>query len=75
MLTNVNSILNSLNIKYYEIFDCAIKSIITKSDLSEGEQDWQNRIIRELLSIRDRQLDIPLTYEEVCEFFDKTCTS
>ena len=75
MLTNVNSILNSLNVKYYEIFDCAIKSIITKFDLSEGEQDWQTIITRELLSIRDRQLDVPLTYEEVCEFLDETCTA
>ncbi len=75
MLTNVNSLINYLNVKYYEIYDCAIKSIITKFDLSKGEQDWQTRIIRELLSIRDRQLDVPLTYEEVCEFLDETCTS
>ncbi len=75
MLTNVNSILNSLNVKYYGIFDCAIKSITTKFDLSEGEQDWQTRITRELLSIRDRQLDVRLIYEEVCEFLDETCTS
>ncbi len=75
MLTNVNSVLNSLNVKYYEIFDCAAKSIITKFDLSEGEQDWQTRIIRELLIVRDRQLDVSLTYEEVCEFLDEICPS
>ncbi len=37
MLTNVNSILTSLNVKYYKIFDYAIKSIITKFDLRENK--------------------------------------
>ncbi len=74
MLTNVNSILKSFNIKYCEIFDCE-KIHYCKVRSVKGKTNWQSRITRELLSIRDRQTDVPLTFGEVCELLDETCIS
>ena len=68
MLSNVNSILQSSNIKYYEIFYCNINSLIGKVRCLEIDQNWHIEILKELLSIRDG-----LTHSDIREFLYDIC--
>ena len=73
MLSNVNSILQSSNIKYYEIFYCNINSLIGKVRCLEIDQNWHIEILKELLSILDGQIDCCLTNSDIPEFLDDIC--
>ena len=73
MLSNVNSILQSSNIKYYEIFYCNINSLIGKVRCLEIDQNWHMKILKELLNKCDGQTDCCLTHRDIREFHDDIC--
>ncbi len=54
MLFNVNSILQSTNIKHYEFF-CNINSVTGKVRCLGDDQNWHREIVKELLWILDGQ--------------------
>ena len=65
MLRNINIILQKANIKYGDLFH--INKNIVKSRLKEiaSQPDWRTNMVRELLDIRDNQLDCNLEQNEV----------
>ena len=64
MSTNINRIIHNYNIQYEDIFDlnkAQIKRIIKQV---HGEPDWRSNLVRELLDIRDGQVNCILTPSE-----------
>merc|ERR1711888_338982 len=56
MLTNVNTILQKAEIKYFDLFQLN-KFSLKKALQNRGPQpDWRSNIVRELMDIRDGQL-------------------
>ena len=74
MLRNVNIILQKANIKYGDLFH--INKNIVKNRLKErtSQPDWRTNIVRELLDIRDNQLDCNLEQNEVNELLKHLST-
>ena len=67
MLVNINTILDKYNIKYIDLFALnknEAKKII-KSSISEP--DWRCNSIKELLSLRENQIQCKLDQTEVNE--------
>ncbi len=73
MLSSMNSIQQSFNIKYYENFYCNINSVIGKLRCLENNKSWLTEILKELFSIRDGKIDCRLTHGEVCGFLEDIC--
>ena len=65
MLRNINTILQKANIKYEELFH--INKVMVKNRLKERatQPDWRTNIVKELLDIRDGQLNCGLDHNEV----------
>ena len=64
MSTNINRIIHNYNIQYDDIFDlnkAQIKRIIKQM---HGEPDWRSNLVKELLDIRDGQVNCILTLSE-----------
>ena len=65
MLRNINTILQKANIRYEELFH--INKVMVKNRLKERatQPDWRTNIVKELLDIRDGQLNCGLDHNEV----------
>ena len=64
MSININRIINNYNIQYDDIFDlnkAQVKRIIKQM---YGEPDWRSNLVKELLDIRDGQVNCILTLSE-----------
>ena len=73
MLTNVNSILNHFNIKYYELFNIRKKELKSRICKASNSAPWQIHLIKELLSVQDGQLQCNLAPGEVKMLLNEVC--
>ena len=74
MLQNINMILNEFSIKYCDLFDMnktKLKAIINKK---VGEPDWKCKSIKELLSLREKQISSELTPTEIVALLEYVST-
>ena len=65
MLRNVNIILQKANIKYGDLFDINKHIVNSRHKERASQPDWRTNIVRELLDIRDNQVDCNLEQNEV----------
>ena len=65
MLTNINTILNKYNLKYHDLFSINKAHIKKVIQTYNGEQDWRSSLVKELLSMRDKQCVSLLDHTEV----------
>ena len=70
MLTNLNKILDSFNLKYCDIFVMDKCQLIKHVNMRKNDPDWRVKTIKELLSIRDNQISCILEYSETQELID-----
>ena len=65
MLTNINTILQKADIKYFELFH--INKVDVRNVFREKatQPDWRTNIVKELLDIKDNQLSCGLAQNEV----------
>ena len=74
MLQNINMILNEFSIKYCDLFDInktKLKAIISKK---VGEPDWRCNSIKELLSLKEKQISSELTPTEIVSLLEYVST-
>ena len=70
MLTNLNKILNSFNLKYCDIFVMDKLQLKKHVQMRKDEPDWRVKTTKELLSIRDSQMTCILENNETQELLD-----
>ena len=74
MLTNVNSILNFLNIKHCDLLDLNKGKIKELFQSKTEAPDWRCALIQELLSIYDKQLFVDMDHLEVKQLLEYVST-
>ena len=65
MTTNINTILQYLNIRSSDLFNLTKSQIKLNFESKSDEIDWRCNFIRELLSIRENQLSVDLSKNEI----------
>ena len=65
MTTNINTILQYLNIRSSDLFNLNKSQIRLIFESKSDEIDWRCNFIRELLSIRENQLSVDLSKNEI----------
>ena len=68
MLKNINSILNKINMKYFDFLLTNKIELKREFIKTESDPDWRVNIIEELLNIRDNQLECDLDRNETIMF-------
>ena len=74
MSTNVNTILQYLNIKSSDLFHLNKGQIKRLFENKSGEPDWRCVFIKELLCIRENQLHVDFNNNEINEILEYVST-
>ena len=67
MLRNINTIQGKLKMKYADFMQLSKQSVRKELEKNEAKVDWGVKIIKELLDIRENQLECSLNPIEVKE--------
>ena len=74
MLKNINIIVPKLNMKYTDFLVSNKNEVKIKLKNTENNGDWRVESVKELLNIKDRQLDCILNNNEVAMMLKYICT-
>ena len=68
MLRNINSILDKINMKYYDFLLTNKNELKREISKTDSDPDWRVNIVEELLNIRDNQIECDLDRNETIMF-------
>ena len=68
MLRNINSILDKINMKYYDFLLTNKHELKREFSKTDSDPDWRVNIVEELLNIRDNQIECDLDRNETIMF-------
>ena len=74
MLKNINIIVHKLNMKYTDFLVSNKNEVKIHLKNTENNADWRVESVKELLNIKDRQLDCILDNNEVNMMLKYICT-